>query len=116
IAFVGAQPVPTLQDCYDGMKEGLTAFGPVGQADVRILPAQWTGEWDNLDKAKEKTEAVLAEKADVIYQNVDAAAKAVFAAVQAANKPGNPAYAFGCNGNQNDLAPDVIVGSVVVVV
>ena len=48
----------------------------------------------------------------MIYQNVDAAALGVFQAVQAANK-NQPAYAFGCNSNQNDLAPDVILGSVV---
>lgn len=107
VAFVGASPVPPLQACYDGMKAGL----PGG---VNLLPPQWTNSWDSPTVAKEKTEAALAAGADTIYQNVDAAARGVFEAVQAANKPGKPAYAFGCNGNQNADAPDVILGSVVI--
>jgi basic membrane protein A len=106
VAFVGAMPVPPLQACYDGMKAGLPP-------DVKLLAPQWTNSWDSPTAAKEKTEAALAAGADVIYQNVDAAAKGVFEAVQAANKPDKPTYAFGCNRNQNADAPDVIVGSVV---
>ena len=55
----------------------------------------------------------MAAGADVIYQNVDAAAIGVFQAVQARNNSGKTTYAFGCNSNQNAVAPDVILGSVV---
>jgi basic membrane lipoprotein Med (substrate-binding protein (PBP1-ABC) superfamily) len=34
--------------------------------------------------------------------------------VQDANKAGKAIYAFGCNSNQNAVAPDVILGSVVI--
>lgn len=111
VAFVGAEAVAPLQACYDGMADGLkrvTAAGP-----VNLLPAQWTTSWDSPTKAREKTEAAIAANADVIYQNVDAAAVGVFQAVQDANKAGKHIAAFGCNSNQNDVAPDVILGSVV---
>ncbi len=109
VAFVGADPVAPLQACYDGMKDGLKNANPA----VAILPAIWTNSWDSPTIAREKAQAAISGNADVIYQNVDAAAIGVFQAVQAANETGKSIAAFGCNSNQNALAPDVILGSVV---
>ena len=108
-AFVGAMKVGPLEACYEGMAAGAKAAG----TGTQVLPPLWTNSWDSPILARESAEGALAAGADVIYQNVDAAATGVFQAVQAANKPDRPAYAFGCNSNQNDLAPDVILGSVV---
>ena len=109
VAFVGAMEVPTLIACYEGFKDGAIS----ADASVKLPPPQWTESWDSPTRAKEKTESLLAQGADVIYQNVDAAARGVFEAVQAASNPDRRVYAFGCNSNQNGLAPDVILGSVV---
>jgi basic membrane protein A and related proteins len=108
-AFVGAMKVGPLEECYAGLAAG------VKQADggVEVLPALWTNSWDSPVLAREATENAMAAGADVIYQNVDAAAIGVFQAVQAKAKSGQPTFAFGCNSNQNALAPDVILGSVV---
>jgi basic membrane lipoprotein Med (substrate-binding protein (PBP1-ABC) superfamily) len=111
VAFVGATPVPTVTACYDGMKQGVES---VKGAGVNLLPAQWTNNWDAPQLAKEKAEAAIRGGADVVYQNVDAAARGVFEAAKDASKPDRPVYAFGCNRNQNSLAPDVILGSVVI--
>jgi basic membrane lipoprotein Med (substrate-binding protein (PBP1-ABC) superfamily) len=108
-AFVGAMKVGPLEACYEGMAAGAKA----ANTGVEILPPLWTNSWDSPILARESAENALSAGADVIYQNVDAAATGVFQAVQAANKNGKPTYAFGCNSNQNDLAPDVILGSVV---
>src|SRR5204863_8093250 len=81
---------------------------------VKLLPPLWTDSWDSPTRAKEKAEAALGAGADVIFQNVDAAAAGVFEAVRAANKPSKPAFAIGCNSNQNPMAPHVIGGSVVI--
>jgi basic membrane protein A and related proteins len=113
VAFVGAMAVPTLQACYDGMKEGAMADKGV-DANIKVLPALWTDSWDSPTRAKEKAESAINAGADVIYQNVDAAAKGVFEAVAETAKPDKPIYAFGCNSNQNQLAPQVILGSVVI--
>jgi basic membrane lipoprotein Med (substrate-binding protein (PBP1-ABC) superfamily) len=107
-AFVGAMKVGPLEACYDGMAAGLKTAG----GGVEALPALWTNSWDSPILARESTENAINAGADVIYQNVDAAAAGVFQAVQAANKA-KPTFAFGCNSNQNAMAPDVILGSVV---
>ncbi|HEV8291374.1 MAG TPA: BMP family ABC transporter substrate-binding protein, partial [Tepidisphaeraceae bacterium] len=112
VAFVGAMEVPTLVACYKGMRDGLTAAS--NPAPIKLLPPLWTDSWESPTRAKEKAEAALSAGADVIYQNVDAAAMGVFEAVKAANKPSKPAFAIGCNSNQNSLAPEVILGSVVI--
>lgn len=111
VAFVGAMPVPTVKACSDGLDAGVRSSGVAG---VRVLEPQWTQNWDAPQLAREKAEAVLGAGADVVYQNVDAAAKGVFEAVRAASRPDAPAFAIGCNRDQNALAPDVIVGSVVI--
>lgn len=108
-AFVGAMPFKPVRACYDGMRDGIAAAGN----GVKLMEPQWTNSWDSPTLAKERTELVIGQGADVIYQNVDAAARGVFDAVAEAAARGKPAYAFGCNSNQNDLAPGVILGSVV---
>jgi basic membrane protein A len=119
VAFVGAMEIPTLVACYEGMRDGIMVHAKFDMASenppkVRLLPPLWTDSWDSPTRAKEKAEAALGAGADVIFQNVDAAARGVFEAVRAANKPSNPALAIGCNSNQNSMAPDVIIGSVVI--
>src|SRR2546423_2523226 len=108
-AFVGAMKVGPLEECYAGLALGVKE----ARGSVEVLPALWTNSWDSPILARESAENAMNAGADVIHQNVDAAALGVFQAVQAANKNGKTAYAFGCNSNQNGLAPDVILGSVV---
>src|SRR5687768_13644068 len=110
VAFVGAMAVPTLEACYEGLRDGVASVAP----EINVLPPLWTNSWDSPPLAKEKTESAIHNgNADVVFQNVDAAARGVFEAVTEATQRGRTVYAFGCNSNQNDLAPDVILGSVV---
>jgi basic membrane protein A len=107
-AFVGAMKVGPLEECYNGLVAGIKESA----VPTETLPALWTNSWDSPILARESAENAIRAGADTIYQNVDAAAIGVFQAVQAANKQ-KPTFAFGCNSNQNSLAPDVILGSVV---
>ena len=52
--------------------------------------------------------------ADVIIHNVDAASFGVFQAVREAVAGGRTAWALGMNRDQNDVAPDVILGSAII--
>ena len=108
-AFVGAMPFKPVRACHEGMRDAIADSGN----GVRMMDAQWTNSWDSPTLAKERTELVIGQGADVIYQNVDSAARGVFDAVSEAASRGKPVYAFGCNSNQNDIAPRVILGSVV---
>jgi len=110
VAFVGAMKVGPLEACYDGLSAGSKASNTA----VTVIPALWTNSWDSPILAREATENAINAGADVIYQNVDAASAGVFQAVQAANKSGKTVFAFGCNSNQNDIAPEIILGSVVI--
>jgi basic membrane lipoprotein Med (substrate-binding protein (PBP1-ABC) superfamily) len=109
VAFVGAMKVGPLEACYDGMTAGLKA----ADTGVEALPALWANSWDSPILARESAENAMNAGADIIYQNADAAAIGIFQAVEAANKKGKVTYAFGCNSNQNAIAPDIILGSVV---
>jgi basic membrane lipoprotein Med (substrate-binding protein (PBP1-ABC) superfamily) len=81
--------------------------------DVRVLEA-YTGSWDDVAAAKEAAVAQLGRGADVIIHNVDAASFGVFQAVREAVAAGRTAWALGMNRDQNEVAPDVILGSAVI--
>jgi basic membrane lipoprotein Med (substrate-binding protein (PBP1-ABC) superfamily) len=74
----------------------------------------YTGSWDDVAAAKEAAVAQLGRGADVIIHNVDAASFGVFQAVREAAAAGRTAWALGMNRDQNDVAPDVILGSAVI--
>ena len=55
--------------------------------------------------------AQLRQGADVIIHNTDAASFGVFQAVREAVDAGQEVWALGMNRDQNDVAPEVILGS-----
>jgi basic membrane lipoprotein Med (substrate-binding protein (PBP1-ABC) superfamily) len=75
---------------------------------VRVVTS-YIGNWDDVSAGKEQALAQLSQGADVIFQNADAAGLGVF---QAARERG--ALVIGSNSNQNSVAPDVTLGSVVI--
>src|ERR1035441_5156160 len=68
------------------------------------------GSWEDAGAGKEQALAQLARGADVIFQDADAAGLGAFQAVREA---GN-AYVIGSNADQNAVAPEVTLGSVVI--
>lgn len=91
----------------------LAAFRAGAEAerpDVRVLES-FTGNWDDVAAATEATVAQLRQGADVVIHNVDAAGFGVFRAVREHSTPERPRYAIGMNRDQNDVAPDILLGS-----
>jgi basic membrane lipoprotein Med (substrate-binding protein (PBP1-ABC) superfamily) len=76
---------------------------------VRVLTS-YIGNWDDASAGKEQAFAQITRGADVIFQNADAAGLGVFQAA----KERRGVYVFGSNSNQNAVAPDVTIGSVVI--
>jgi basic membrane lipoprotein Med (substrate-binding protein (PBP1-ABC) superfamily) len=76
---------------------------------ARVVTA-YIGNWDDVSAGKEQALAQLASGADVIFQNADAAGLGIIQAVREASN----AYVFGTNSNQNDIAPEVVLGSVAI--
>lgn len=105
IGAIGGTELPPVRDSFKAFTDGARAVNPA----VQVL-VSYVGSWEDASAGKEQALAQIARNADVLFQNADAAGLGVF---QAARESGK-ALVFGSNSNQNDVAPDVIVGSVVV--
>jgi basic membrane protein A len=101
--FVGGQELGPVKVAAAAFKQGMLAANPKAQFSTMYI-----GNWTDSAKAKSFTELLIANGADVISHNCDAAASGLFQA--AAAKPG--VYAFGVNSNQNDAAPNVVSSTI----
>ena len=109
VGMVGGVEIPPVQGTFRAFEAGARRSSP----DIRILES-FTGNWDDVAAAKEAAVAQLSQGADVLIHNVDAASFGVFQAVREARAAGREIWALGMNRDQNDVAPDVIVGSAVI--
>ncbi len=106
VGMVGGVEIPTAKGTFVAFEAGVKAV----REDATVLET-FIGSWDNVSAAKEAAAAQLREGADVLIHNVDAASFGFFQSVREARERGRVAWAFGMNRDQNDVAPDVIVGS-----
>lgn len=109
VGMVGGVEIPPVQGTFRAFEAGARAVNP----DVRVLET-FIGNWDDVAAAKEAAVAQLGRGADVLIHNVDAASFGVFQAVREAVASGRPAWALGMNRDQNDIAPEVTIGSAVI--
>ncbi len=109
IGMVGGVAIPPAVGTFRAFEAGARAVDP----DIEVLEA-FTGDWNDVAAAKEAAVAQLSRGADVLIHNVDAASFGVFQAVREAVADGGSAWAIGMNSDQNDVAPDVILGSAVI--
>jgi basic membrane protein A len=105
IGTIGGTELPPVRESFQAFARGVHAANP----SARVITA-YIGNWDDVSAGKEQALAQLASGVDVIFQNADAAGLGIFQAVREANT----AYVFGSNSNQNDVAPEVTVGSVAI--
>jgi basic membrane lipoprotein Med (substrate-binding protein (PBP1-ABC) superfamily) len=109
VGMVGGVAIPPAMGTFRAFEAGARAVDP----EIEVLEV-FTGDWNDVAAAKEAAVAQLSRGADVLIHNLDAASFAVFQAVREARAEGRTAWAIGMNSNQNDVAPDVIVGSAVI--
>jgi len=109
VGMVGGVEIPPARGTFVAFEAGARSVDP----DIEVLEV-FTGDWNDVAAAKEATVAQLSRGADVIIHNLDAASFAVFQAVREARAAGRMAWAIGMNSDQNDVAPDVILGSAVI--
>ena len=105
IGLIGGTELPPVRESFEAFVEGVRAVNP----GARVVTA-YIGNWDDVSAGKEQALAQLASGVDVILQNADAAGLGVIQAVREASH----AYVFGTNSNQNDIAPEVTLGSVAI--
>ncbi len=105
VGCIGGTELPPVKAGFDAFAAGARVQNP----DVRVITS-YIGNWDDVSAGREQALAQIARGADIIFQNADAAGLGVF---QAARQSGK-AMVFGSNADQNDVAPEVTLGSVVI--
>jgi basic membrane lipoprotein Med (substrate-binding protein (PBP1-ABC) superfamily) len=105
IGVIGGTELPPVKESFDAFEEGAKAVNP----KVRLLRS-YIGNWDDVSAGKEQALAQIGRGADIIFQNADAAGLGVFQAARETKR----AQIIGSNSNQNGVAPEVTIGSVVI--
>ena len=105
IGTIGGTELPPVKASFAAFEAGARSVNP----RVMVL-SSFIGNWDDVSAGKELALAQIGRGADVVFQNADAAGLGVF---QAAKERGT-VYVIGSNSNQNAVAPDVTLGSVVI--
>lgn len=109
VGMVGGVRIPPAEGVFLAFEAGVRAVRP----DAEVIET-WIGTWDDVAAAKEAATSHIARGADVIVHNTDGASFGVFNAVREAVEAGDPTWAIGMNRNQNDIAPEVTLGSAVI--
>jgi basic membrane lipoprotein Med (substrate-binding protein (PBP1-ABC) superfamily) len=105
VAMIGGTELPPVRASFDAFTAGARAVVP----DITVLTA-FIGNWDDAGAGKEQALALIARKADVIFQNADAAGLGIFQAVRETDG----VWIVGSNADQNGIAPEHTLGSVVI--
>ena len=105
IGVLGGTELPPVKSSFAAFERGARSVNP----KVRVL-SSFIGNWDDAAAGKEQALAQISQGADFIFQNADAAGLGVFQAAR--ERKG--VRVFGTNSNQNGVAPDVVIGSVVI--
>ncbi len=105
VGVIGGTELPPVKESFAAFARGVRSVSP----GATVLTA-YIGNWDDVSAGKEQALAQIARGADVIFQNADAAGLGVFQAAR--DRRG--VYVIGSNANQNNVAPEVTLGSVVI--
>jgi basic membrane lipoprotein Med (substrate-binding protein (PBP1-ABC) superfamily) len=105
VGTIGGVEIPPVRESFDAFTEGVHAVAP----KAKVLRS-YIGSWEDLSAGKEQATAQIKQGADVIFQNADAAGLGVFQAARESKKT----LVVGSNSNQNSVAPEITIGSVVI--
>lgn len=105
LGAIGGTELPPVRSSFDAFTAGARSVRP----DITVLVA-YLGNWEDAGAGKEQALAMISRRADVLFQNADAAGLGVFQAVR--ERPGT--WIVGSNADQNGIAPTVTLGSVVI--
>lgn len=105
LATIGGTELPPVKASFLAFGEGARRVRP----DITVLGA-YLGNWDDAGAGKEQALAHISRRADVLFQNADAAGLGVFQAV----RESRGTWIVGSNADQNAVAPAVTLGSVVI--
>jgi len=105
IGAIGGTELPPVKRSFTAFAAGARSVKP----NVVVI-ISYVGNWEDVSAGKEQALAQIARKSDVIFQNADAAGLGVFQAA----RESHAAFVIGANADQNAIAPEVTLGSVVI--
>lgn len=105
IGAIGGTELPPVKRSFTAFTAGARSVKP----NVVVI-ISYVGNWEDVSAGKEQALAQIARKSDVIFQNADAAGLGVFQAA----RESRAAFVIGANADQNAIAPEVTLGSVVI--
>lgn len=105
IGVIGGTELPPVRESFTAFSRGAKAINP----GVTVLTS-YIGNWDDVSAGREQALAQISRSADVIFQNADAAGLGVFRAAREARTT----LVIGSNANQNAVAPEITIASVVI--
>ena len=105
VGAIGGTELPPVKSSFLAFDVGAHAANP----RIKVITS-YIGNWDDVSAGKEQALAQIGRGADVLFQNADAAGLGIFQAA----RESRGVHVFGSNSNQNALAPNVVVGSVVI--
>ena len=105
IGVIGGTELPPVRESFSAFSRGAKAVNP----KVTVLTS-YIGNWDDVSAGREQALAQIDRNADVIFQNADAAGLGIFRAARETKK----ALVVGSNSDQNGVAPEITIGSVVI--
>jgi basic membrane lipoprotein Med (substrate-binding protein (PBP1-ABC) superfamily) len=105
VGCIGGTELPPVKAAFASFTAGVKSVNPKAKVLVSYI-----GNWEDASAGKEQALAQLGRGADIIFQDADAAGLGAFQAVREAKT----AYVIGSNADQNAVAPEVTLGSVVI--
>ena len=107
IGAIGGSELPPVKRSFEAFAAGAKNANP----DVRVV-ISYLGNWDDVSAGREQALAQIGQGIDIIFQNADAAGLGVFQAARE-SKAGR-IRVIGANADQNAVAPEITLGSVVI--
>ncbi len=104
VGFVGGQELDLIKKFQFGFAAGAKMANP----SIEILPAKYTGDWNNIDKAKSAANVLFDSGADVVYH---AAGRAGLGVIRAAKEKN--LYAIGVDSDQDGEAEGNVLTSMI---
>lgn len=106
VGSVAAIKVPSIDSTLKAFEAGAKAANP----KIQVLPIVYMSNPNDVAAAKQATESVIAQGADFVIHQANAAAQGVFTAAKEHN-----VYAFGTNLDQNSNESGVVIASATIV-
>lgn len=100
IGLIGGMEIPSLVYPWKGFELGVAETNPSA-----TVTTNWVGSWEDIGKAKESAMAMIESGFDVVFCSAN---NASLGGIQACAE--NGVWTFGAYGEQIHLAPEVMVG------